>query len=148
MKNRSLFTIAMLAFAFNTQAQNASNYEKRISQPFHYIKIKGELKVSLVKSENHGVIVQGSSYQISNTITLVKDDTLFIFQANVKQNDSRPKVYIYANDLTAMTVNGRTTINVSGFNNEFMGLKTENGASVNKSKTEIDPVFARKDIMQ
>jgi len=148
MKNRIVLIITMLAFAFNTQAQSASNYEKRISQPFHYIQIKGELKVSLVKSENHGVIVQGSNFQINNTVSLMKDDTLFIYQTNVKQSDSRPKVYIYANDLKAMKVNGKTTINVSGFNEEFLGMKTENGASVSKSETDIDPVFAKKDIMQ
>src|SRR5690349_3081171 len=103
MKNKILLLIA-LGGAMNVHSQNSDVMisEARTSQPYHHLHIKGEMNIKLVQNETPGLTVQGTSYQLGNTVTMLRNDTLFIFQTNVHKRDSKTFLAINVNDLVSL----------------------------------------------
>ena len=135
MKNKTLLLIAMsVTLAMNVIAQSNTQTtltEQRSSLPYHYINIKGEMNVKLVQDEMPGVSVEGTNYQLGNTVTMLRSDTLFVYQTNRRKSDGKTWVTINVNDLALLEVSGKTKVDCSGLvNTDYLTVRAKDGAQI------------------
>jgi hypothetical protein len=134
MKNKITILIVMLvAWAMNVTAQSSDVYfsETRTSKPYHFIHISGEMNVKIVQDETPGVTVEGTGYQIGNTITMLRNDTLFVYQTNTRSTDSKTRIVINANDIVLLEVIGKTKVDCSGLvNTDYLTVRAKEGAQI------------------
>lgn len=113
------------------QNNNALVFESRTSKPYHYINIKGEMNVKIVQDETPGVTVAGSKFQIDNTVSMLRNDTLFVYEANTRKKDSKVFVTINVKNISLLEVNGKTNVECDGLiNTDFLTIRTYNGARI------------------
>jgi len=128
-----LFAIALIS-VIPVVAQNhgyAILSDYRTSQPFHYISISGEMNVKIVQHETPAVAVVGSGYQLGNTITMLRGDTLFVYQTNIRQRDDKTYVTIFANGITHLEATGKTKVVFSKlFNQDYLTVSAKDGAQI------------------
>jgi hypothetical protein len=129
-----LFIAISVIWVMNVVAQS-NGYsimaESRASEPFHYIIIKGEMNVKIIRSETPSVYVIGTQYQLGNTITMLRDDTLFIYQTNIRQRDSKTYVAIYTDGITQLEASGKTKVAFSRLvNQEHLTVSAKDGAQI------------------
>src|SRR5690349_9400373 len=95
-KIKLVVTALMLAVVHlvATAAGKSPNTEERTSKPYHYLNLEGAFDVRIEQSEVPGVIVEGNKFQISNTITILRNDTLFVYQTNVVRSEERTNIVI------------------------------------------------------
>lgn len=135
MKNKILALVALqVALAANLHSQssyNAVTIEPRTSKPYHHLHIKGEMNVKLVQYETPGVTVEGTSYQTGNTITMLRNDTLFIYQTNIRRTDNKTIVTINVDNLVSLEVSGRTRVNCNSLvNTDYLTIRAGGGARI------------------
>jgi hypothetical protein len=135
MKVKIINLIAMLVtFAMYVVAQGNNNAvvtESRTSRPYHFIIITGEMNVKLIQDENPGVAVEGNKYQLDNTITIVKNDTLIVYQTNIRKKDSKTFVAINADNLVLLSVNGKSKVDCAGLvHSDYLTIRANNGAII------------------
>jgi hypothetical protein len=135
MKNKIIFLIAMLAAtAMNTAAQSSQDVilsERRTSMPYHFISIKGEMNVKLVQDETAELRVDGTSYQLDNTITMLRNDTLFVYQTNIQKGEGKTRLSINVNDISLLEVSGKTKVDCSGLvNTDYLTIRAKDGAQI------------------
>jgi hypothetical protein len=135
MKSKIIILIALpAAIAMNALAQSGSNTiikEPRTSAPYHHVHIKGEMNVRLVQNEVAGVTVEGTSYQTGNTVTMLRNDTLYVYQTNIRKTDSKTYVAINVDALVSLEVSGKTKVNCSGLvNTDYLTIKANAGAQI------------------
>lgn len=135
MKNKIILLIVMLAVsAMSVAAQSESNIsltETRVSMPFQYISIKGDMNVKLVQDETPAVTVEGTGYQLGNTITMLRNDTLFVYQTNIRKGDSKTHVIINVNNISLLEVSGKTRVDCSGLlNSDYLTIRANQGAQI------------------
>ena len=135
MKNKIRLLIALpVVLSINALAQSAVNRvitESRTSAPYHHIQIKGEMKVKLLQDKMPGVTVEGTNYQTGNTVTMLRNDTLFIYQTNIRRTDAKTIIKINVDDLASLEVTGRTTVNSNGLvNTDYLIIRAYAGAQI------------------
>lgn len=140
MKTRIAIVMLMLITAFSVTAQTgkSGHSEMRKTDSFHYINIVGEMKVKLIQSVEPMVVVEGNSFQIGSTVTMLKSDTLFVYQSNIRKSDGKVRVSIYADEIKFLDVKGKTTVDATGYNKEFGSVRTKEGAQVKLKTTACD----------
>lgn len=126
--------IAMLSTSAMCAVANGNNNglvsQSRSSKPYHYINIKGEMNVKIIQDKTPGVTVEGSKFQVDNTISMLRDDTLFVYQANIRK-ESKVTVTINVDNISLIEVNGKTNVECDGFiNTDFLTVRTFNGARI------------------
>lgn len=135
MKHKILFLIALpVALAMNVRSQNDNNVsftEQRTSKPYHHLNIKGEMNIKLVQDEVPGVTVTGTLYQTGNTVTMLRNDTLFIYQTNARRNDNKTFVTVYVDALVSLEVSGKSKVNCTGLvNTDYLTIRAYSGAQI------------------
>jgi hypothetical protein len=135
MKNNLILLFVLsAAIAVKAFAQNAGKNritEKRVSETYHFVKINGEMNVNLVQNNEPGVVVTGSAYQIANTITILRNDTLFVYQTNIRQGETKPDIEINIQDITMLEVSGKSIVYCSGIENkDYIIVKAKDGAEI------------------
>jgi|GEM_PF-3210325 len=134
MKSKMIIFIAVLVtLSMNLSAQGNSALvtENRTSNPFHYIHIKGELNVKIVQDVVPGVTVEGANFQVNNTITMLRNDTLFVFQTHVRKKDSKTSVLISVDDISFLEVSGNSKVDCTGLiNTDFLTIRAYDGAQI------------------
>ena len=135
MKTKIFVLIAFsLATVVNTHSQSSQNTIKvdaRTSKPYHHLHIRGEMNVKLIQKEMPGVSVEGTSYQTGNTVTMLRNDTLFIYQTNIRKSDSKTLVTVNVDELVSLEVTGRTRVNCSGLvNTDYLTIRASSGAQI------------------
>ncbi len=132
MKNHILLIALPVALSMNVLAQsNTIITEPRTSAPYHHLHIKGEMNVKLIQNEVPGVTVEGTSYQTGNTITMLRNDTLFVYQTNIRKRDRKTSVTINVDGLVSLEVSGKTRVNCSGLvNTDYLTIKAIEGAQI------------------
>ena len=135
MKNKFFLFIVMLVIStMNSIAQNSNDVfvtDTRISKPYHFIQIKGEMNVKIVQDEMPGVVVEGNNYQVGNTVTMLRNDTLFVYQTNTRIGDRRTRVIINADNLVLLDVTGKTRVDCSGLvNSDYLTVRAKDGAQI------------------
>jgi hypothetical protein len=134
MKSNILPLIALsVVFAMNAHAQNSNAVvtEPRTSKPYHHLQIKGEMNIKLVESDMPGLVVRGNPYQLGNTVTMLKNDTLFIYQANTRKTDSKTFLSINVSELVSLEVSGKTRVNCTGLvNTDYLTIRAYSGAQI------------------
>src|SRR5690349_16100771 len=81
------------------QNERAFETDSRTSKPYHSIHISGEMNVKIVHDETPGVTVKGSGYQIENTVSMLRNDTLFVFQTNTRKGEGKTFVKINVDNI-------------------------------------------------
>jgi len=133
MKSKILPFIAVLVtFAMNAVAQGSEPLtEARTSNPYHYIHITGDMNVKIVQEAEPGLVVEGSKFQLLNTVTILKDDTLFIYQANVRLRESKTSLTINVGNISLLEVSGNSRVDCTGLiNTDFLTIRAYNGAQI------------------
>jgi hypothetical protein len=135
MKKKISLLIAMsVTLAMNVVAQSNNDAilsESRTSKPFHNINIIGEMNVKIVQDETPSVSVDGNKYQLDNTITMLRSDTLFVYQTNIRQRDRRTSVTINANGITRLEVSGKTKVDcLKMTNTDYLTVSAKDGAQI------------------
>ncbi|MEO8088063.1 MAG: DUF2807 domain-containing protein [Bacteroidota bacterium] len=135
MKNKmTMFIAVLVTLSMNLYAQSSNNAivtETRTSNPFHYIHIKGQMNVKIVQHDVPGVAVEGTTYQLNNTITYLRNDTLFVFQNNVRKQDSKTFVEIRVDDISFLEVSGNSKVDCTGLiNTDFLTIRAYDGAQI------------------
>jgi hypothetical protein len=134
MKNKITIIIAMLfASAMIVSAQSNEVYfsEMRTSKPYHFIHIKGEMNVKIVQDETPGVVVEGTQYHLGNTVTILRNDTLFVYQTNTRSTDGKTRLIIKANDVVLLEVIGKSKVDCSGLvNSDYITVRAKEGAQI------------------
>ena len=124
-----LFASVMMATAQKSDREHG--IDVRSSKPYHFINIRGEMNVKIIQDTQPGVSVEGSYFQQLNTITLLKNDTLYVYQVNVRRDESKPKVVIRVNDLMLIEAKGRSKIICSGFvSADYLKIRASEGAQI------------------
>lgn len=134
MKAKIITALLFLAAAMNGFALNPENgmtTEMRTSKPYHFIHVKGEMNVKVLQQETPGVSVEGSGYQMMNTITILRNDTLFVYQTNIRKGEAKPFVTIGINDLSLLEVSGKTKVDCNGLiNTDYLTIRAYDGAQI------------------
>ena len=135
MKSKiTIFIAVLLTLAMNSVAESSDHVlvtDSRTSTPFHYINIQGEMNIKIVQEEKQVVTVEGSQFQVDNTVTILRGDTLFVFQANVHKNESKVLVTINIKNISLIEVTGKTNVVCEGLiNTDYLTIRTHNGAKV------------------
>jgi hypothetical protein len=135
MNRKTIVLIALpVALAMNARSQGPANtviIEPRTSAPYHYIHIQGEMNVKLAQDETPGVTVRGTTYQTGNTVTMLRNDTLFIYQTNTRKRDNKTFLTVNVHDLVSLEVIGKTRVNCSGLvNTEYLTIRASEGAQI------------------
>ena len=132
MKNHILLIALPVALSMNVLAQsNTIITEPRTSAPYHHLHIKGEMNVKLLQNEVPGVSVEGTAYQTGNTVTMLRNDTLYVYQTNVRKTDNKTFVTINVDELVSLDVNGKTRVNCSGLvNTDYLTIRAHGGAQI------------------
>ena len=105
--------------------------EVRTSKSYHYLHIEGTLDVQIEQSEEPGVIVEGTRFQVNNTITMLRNDTLFVYQTNIARSNVRTNVLIRVDNLSLLEAKGDVTVDCSGLiNTDLLMVKASDGARV------------------
>lgn len=134
MKNKISILIAVLAASAMISSAQSSNTvfsEERTSKPYHFINIKGVMNIKLVQDETPGVVVEGNKYQLGNTITMLRNDTLFVYQTNIRSGDSKTFLSIRVNEISLLEVSGKTKVDCSGLvNADYLTVRAKDGAQI------------------
>src|SRR5689334_6364844 len=87
----------LLTLAGNLSVKASSDVitETRTSSPFHSIQVKGEFEIKLMQDQEPFLTVEGTEYQVGNTVTILRNDTLFITQPNRHKGDRKPVLTIH-----------------------------------------------------
>ena len=105
--------------------------EERTSNPYHHISIKGELNVQLIQNETPGVVVEGSRHQVENTITMLNNDTLFIFTTESRKSKNKTVVKVNVDEIVTLNVNGNTRVESIGvLDSNLFTIKSDGGAEI------------------
>jgi hypothetical protein len=124
------FTLIVMQMAVNASAKTPVT-DVRISKPYHYLHITGTLDVKLEQSAEFGITVKASQYQVYNTITWCRNDTLFVYQTNLNKSEARTKVFIRVDNLALLEAKGDVTVDCSGLiNADMLTLKASDGARI------------------
>jgi len=128
-----LLAFASLLSSIHIWAQSSPliSSETRTSKPYHFILIKGEMNVKIVQDREPGVKVEGTSYQLDNTITMLQNDTLFVFQTNTRKRDNKTRLVINVSDITLLAVSGKTKVDCSGLiHADYLTIRAKDGARI------------------
>src|ERR1051325_501801 len=107
MKTTIILFIALLTTAMYGAAQSSDRIlitDARTSKPYHFIHIKGEMNVKIIQDEAPGVTVEGTNYQVENTITWLRNDTLLVYQTNKRKSDGRVLVNVHVDNISFFEV--------------------------------------------
>jgi hypothetical protein len=133
MKNVILAVTIILAFVVQMSAQNdLKEYlsEARTSENFHFISINGEMNVKIVQNEIPGVTVRGSKFMVMNTITMLKNDTLFVYQTNTRKGE-KVSLIICADNIGNLQVSGKTKVDCLDLrNSDNLNMKVKDCAQI------------------
>jgi len=135
MKNKifALFALSVM-LSSNAHSQNSNTaliLDSRTSKPYHHLHIKGEMNVKLVQNEVPGVSVEGTTYQTGNTVTMLRNDTLYVYQTNIRRSDNKTFVVINVDDLVSLDVSGKTRVNCTGLvNTDYLTIRAHGGAQI------------------
>ena len=134
MKKKLILLALLLSSSFTALPQlsgDSSDREVRVSQPYHFIHISGNFYVDLVQSAKPGVTVTATPFNIVNTVTMLRNDTLFVYQVNTDASSRYTRVQIAIDNLVALEVAGRTRVNGKGLvNADYLTLKATDGAVI------------------
>jgi hypothetical protein len=134
MKKKLILLVALLTASIEVLPQipgTSSVSEGRTSAPYHFIHISGNLFVDLVQAPDPGVTVTATPFNVANTITLLKNDTLFVYQLNTDSRSRYTRVQIAIDNLVALEVSGHTRVNGKGLvNADYLTLKATDGAVI------------------
>jgi len=121
-----LITITPAVFAGNSQVTDV-----RVSQPYHYVNIIGTLDVKIEQGSDFGITVKGTQYQVYNTITWRRNDTLFVYQTNYYKSEIKTKVIIHVSDLVLLEAKGNVKVDCSGIiNSDMLTVRAYDGAKI------------------
>lgn len=113
------------------QSENVLATEERTSAPYHYIHIKGDMNIRIVQDEIPGVTLEGTNYQLENTVTLLRNDTLFVYQTNVRRSDNKTRLLINVENVSMLEVDGNSKVDGSGLiNSDYLTIRAYNGAQI------------------
>ena len=95
--------------------------------------MQGDAEIILVPSDKFDITLEGTSDQLMNMVTLLKDDTLFIVQTNNKDKKSqRTRIVLNLDQLVSLHVKGKTEVTAKGYiNTNRLTIRAEDGAVVN-----------------
>ncbi len=136
MKKKILLLVVMLitsatAIIAQKNDNNVIVTEARTSKPYHFINIKGEMNVKIVQDEMPGISVEGTNYQLDNTITWLRNDTLFVYQTNVRKSDSKTRLMINVDNVVLLEVSGKTRVDCSGHvDSDILTIRAKEGAQI------------------
>ena len=130
----NLFVAVLTALSMQVIAQDNDSFlvtEARTSAPFSYISIQGGLNVKIVQDNLPGVTVRGTKFQVGNTVTWLRNDTLFVFQNNIRRQDGRTSLTISVENISLIEVNGNTRVDCTGLiNTDLLTVRALNGAQI------------------
>jgi len=133
-KKINSFIVVLVMLAMNVFAQGNSSdliTEARTSSPYHFISIKGDMNVKIVQDDMPGVTVRGNLYQIDNTITALRNDTLFVYQTNTRKHDSKVLLTINVENISLLEASGNTKVDCTGLiNTDLLTIRAYNGAQI------------------
>lgn len=129
----SLTLLIVIGFAQSIFAEAELISETRSSNPYHAIVMQGNAELILMPSKNFEITLEGTKDQITNMVTLLKNDTLFVTQTNDKdKKNKRTKIIIHVDELLAIHVKGNTEVTANGYiNTDKLTIRAEEGAVVN-----------------
>ena len=132
MKTRILLLALALTTAMNAVAKdNGIRTEARTSGSYHAIVIKGDLDIKIVQGNTPGIMVEGTDFQLLNTVTMLKDDTLYVYQTNVKRSMKRTFLTINIDNISLLEVKGNSNVDCTGLiNADFLTLRALDGAQI------------------
>ena len=133
MKTRTTLLIALLlTTAIHGFAQSGETFsETRTSMAYHYIQVKGEMNVKVVQENLPGVTVEGSRFQLANTITMLRNDTLLVYQTNTRKGEAKPTVIISVENISLLEVSGKSKVDCSGLiNADYLTIRAYDGAQI------------------
>lgn len=135
MKTKIILLMVMLSTSALQMAANCCNSslvsESRTSKPYHFINITGEMNVKIIQEKIPGVLVEGSNFQLDNTVTVLRNDTLFVFEANKRKNDGKVSLSINVENMTMLEVSGKSIVYCEGMiNSDLISIKALNGARI------------------
>ena len=139
---RKMKLIALLIATATTGAFAASkgvqaDTEERTSKPYHHISIKGDLNVQLIQNETPGVIVEGSRQQVMNTVTMLNNDTLYIYSTENRKSRNKAVVKVNVDEIVTLNVNGNTKVESVGvLDSNLFTIKSDGGAEI---KIDVKP---------
>jgi hypothetical protein len=135
MKTKIILTLTLIAAMTGTFFLNAKEIiesESRTSNPYHFIVIKGNFDVTLIQNETPGITVMGTNSQVKNTVTMLKDDTLYVYVINESKSTKRTEVKINVNELNSLAVDGKSKVEGIGLvNSNQISIKADGGAEIN-----------------
>lgn len=134
MKKQIFLLGAALVSALHlSAASNADEVltESRTSKPYSFIQITGEMDVKIVQDETPAVQLEGNKFQLENTIALLKNDTLFIFQNNTRRRDAHTQITLHVKELVGLEVTGKSNVDCSGMiNTDYLTIRAMEGAII------------------
>ena len=123
-------TAATGAFASSKEVKTET--EERSSKPYRHISIQGDLNVKLIQNETPGVVVEGSGQQVLNTITMLNNDTLYIYSTESKRSKNKTVVRVNVDEIVTLNVNGNTKVESIGvLDSNLFTIKSNGGAEIN-----------------
>jgi hypothetical protein len=134
MKSNIHLLLVLLIAAMQAAAQGPDNEmlaEDRSSAPYHYIRITGKMNVRIVQADVPGVTVEGSRYQVYNTVTMLRNDTLFVYQTNIRRQEPKTFVSISVDNISFLEVKGESKVDCTGLiNTDFLTIRAYDGAQI------------------
>jgi hypothetical protein len=125
-----LLAIVLSILSLQTFARNNTpQTEKRTSAPYHYLNIQGDMNVTLVQNSTPELTITGTTTQLMNTVTLLRNDTLFITASS--SGNKKVSLKINIDNLTGLFVNGKTKIECDGYiNSDIFSIKADGGSEI------------------
>jgi len=141
MKRKMKLIILMIATAttgaFAASKGVPTDTEERTSNPYHHISIKGDMNVQLIQNETPGVVVEGSRQQVMNTITMLNNDTLYIYSTENRKSRNKAVVKVNVDEIVTLNVNGKTKVESIGvLDSNLFTIKSDGGAEI---KIDVKP---------
>jgi hypothetical protein len=135
MKKHASLLILILFYSvlIATAQKNSTDYgtDERSSKSFHFINIRGDMNVTILQDTKPGTYVEGTKEQQLNTITVLRNDTLYVYQVREDEGSSKSKVVIRVNELVSLEVSGKSNVTGAGFlNTDYMTIRASEGAQV------------------
>lgn len=107
-----------------SQATRDVKTETRALATFNSLKIAGSYKVTVTVGQSQAVNVSGTPTAISNVITEVKDNTLYIHAPANLMSETSANIAINLPELQNLNMSGANTINVSQLNGDKLKVLT------------------------
>jgi len=72
----------------------AQQIQRRDLEPFSKIEVRGHIELNLIKSHRHFIEIE-SKKDLDEYVTEVRNEKLYFYHKNERNNDNQPKVVIY-----------------------------------------------------